>query len=97
MNDISEHVMQSLTYPHEPTACPSPEHVRLLREAAQMLDLEPYRPVSDLPAVRRDLSVAVGAEEDAETLGDRVRESLGDEATLLEAVDRLRQRAPVPA
>ncbi len=39
MNDISEHVMQSLTYPHEPTACPSPEHVRLLREAAQMLEL----------------------------------------------------------
>lgn len=39
MNDISEHVMQSPMYPHEPTTCPNPEHVRLLRETAQMLEL----------------------------------------------------------
>lgn len=65
--------------------------IRLLRSAdprvaAQMLDLAPYRPVSDLPPVRRDLSVAVPAGDDAETIGDRVRDALGRDAELLEAV-----------
>ena len=65
--------------------------IRLLRStdprvAAQMLDLEPYRPVSHLPGVRRDLSVAVAKGDDAETIGDRVRAALGPEADLLEAV-----------
>ena len=65
--------------------------IRLLRSpeprvSAQMLDLGPYRPVSDLPSARRDLSVAVGAGADAETLGDRVREALGPDAELVEEV-----------
>jgi phenylalanyl-tRNA synthetase alpha chain len=65
--------------------------VRLLRStdprvSAQLLDLAPYRPVSDLPPVRRDLSVAVAAGADAETLGDRVRETLGPDADLVEEV-----------
>ena len=58
--------------------------IRLLRSAdprvaAQMLDLEPYRPVSHMPPVRRDLSMVVGddTEASAEILGDRVRGALG--------------------
>ena len=44
--------------------------IRLLRSAdprvaGQMTDLEPYRPVSYLPAVTRDLSVAISVGDDA--------------------------------
>jgi len=58
--------------------------IRLLRAtdsriASQLADLDPYRPVSSRPAVQRDLSLAVSADQDAETLGDRVREALGPE------------------
>ena len=65
--------------------------IRLLRSAdprisTQMLDLSPYRTVSDLPPARRDLSIAVMAGADAETLGDRVRQALGGEADLVEEV-----------
>lgn len=65
--------------------------IRLLRStdpriAAQMLDLDPYRPVSALPAVVRDLSVAVAADDEVEELGDRVRDALGDDAEAVEEV-----------
>jgi phenylalanyl-tRNA synthetase alpha chain len=65
--------------------------IRLLRSAdprvaEQMRDLAPYQPVSAMPAVRRDLSVAVGPEEDDETLGDRVRDALGPDADCIEDV-----------
>ena len=65
--------------------------IRLLRSgdprvAGQMLDLEPYHPVSRQPAVRRDLSVAMPAGEDAETIGDRVRLALGADADAVEDV-----------
>jgi phenylalanyl-tRNA synthetase alpha chain len=65
--------------------------IRLLRSADpriadQMLDLQPYRPVSDLPAARRDLSIAVEPEADTETLGDRVRDVLGPRSELVEEV-----------
>ena len=65
--------------------------IRLLRSAdvrvaGQMNDLKPYRPVSDLPALRRDLSVAISLDADAEQLGDRIRTALGDRADILEAV-----------
>jgi phenylalanyl-tRNA synthetase alpha chain len=65
--------------------------IRLLRSvdprvAGQMTDLEPYRPVSDLPAVTRDLSVAIAVDDAAELLGDRIRTALGDRADILEAV-----------
>lgn len=68
--------------------------IRLLRStdpriAEQLLDLAPYQPVSDMPAVRRDLSVAVDALDDAEDLGDRVRDALGDDADAIEAVEVL--------
>jgi phenylalanyl-tRNA synthetase alpha chain len=68
--------------------------IRLLRSAdprvaSQLQDLAPYRPVSAQPPVRRDMSVAVQAGEDAETLGDRVREALGPDADAVEQVSVL--------
>ncbi|GAA1276515.1 hypothetical protein [Saccharothrix xinjiangensis] len=48
------------------------------RVAAQMLDLAPYRPVSRHPAITRDISVAVAADADAETIGDVARDAVGD-------------------
>lgn len=54
-----------------------------------MLDLEPYRPVSSMPAVRRDLSVALDADARVENLGDQVREALADDADLVESVELL--------
>ncbi len=61
------------------------------RVARQMLDLDPYRAVSDQPAVRRDISAAVDAELSPEEIGDRVREALGYDATHLEAVEVVAQ------
>lgn len=65
--------------------------IRLLRAtdpriAGQMADLAPYRPVSGLPPVARDLSLAVPAGDRAEDLGDRVRAALGADADLIESV-----------
>jgi phenylalanyl-tRNA synthetase alpha chain len=65
--------------------------IRLLRSAdprvaAQMHDLALYRPVSNQPPVRRDLSLAVSPPVDAELLGDRVREALGADAAAVESV-----------
>ena len=59
------------------------------RVASQLRDLEPYRPISPLPPVRRDLSIAVAAGRDVEELGDRVRAALGEEAEAVEAVEIL--------
>lgn len=72
--------------------------IRLLRSsdprlAGQMLDLSAYRPVSSMPAIRRDLSVAVDADDDGEGLGDRVRNALGDDA---DAVEEVTLRAETP-
>ncbi|MFI5711619.1 hypothetical protein [Kribbella sp. NPDC051620] len=68
--------------------------IRLLRStdprvAEQMLDLTPYKPVSAMPAVRRDLSVVVGPDVDIsdEVLGDRVRQALGVDADAAESVE----------
>jgi phenylalanyl-tRNA synthetase alpha chain len=65
--------------------------IRLLRSAdprvaGQMTDLQPYRPVSAMPPVRRDLSVAVAADDTVEDLGDRVRDALGRDADAVEEV-----------
>ena len=65
--------------------------IRLLRSAdpriaGQMLGLDAYRPVSSMPPVTRDLSVAVDADEDEETLGGRVRDALGPAASSVEEV-----------
>lgn len=59
------------------------------RVTAQMRDLEPWRPVSQLPPVQRDLSLVVDATADVETLGDRTRTALADRADDLESVDLL--------
>jgi phenylalanyl-tRNA synthetase alpha chain len=56
------------------------------RVAGQMLDLDPYRPVSSMPAITRDLSMAVADDHDEETLGDRVRDALGADACRVEEV-----------
>jgi phenylalanyl-tRNA synthetase alpha chain len=72
--------------------------IRLLRSAdprvrAQMTDLAPYRPVSAQPAARRDMSIMCRAGSDAEALGDRVRDALGDAADWVEEVT-VRSRTP---
>jgi hypothetical protein len=65
--------------------------IRLLRSAdprvaGQMADLAPWRPVSAMPPVRRDLSVVVAADDTVEDLGDRVRDALGPDADAVEEV-----------
>jgi len=72
--------------------------IRLLRSAdprvaCQMLDLASYQPVSPMPAITRDLSVAVSADVDEETLGDRLRDALGADAACVEEV---RVLSPTP-
>lgn len=65
--------------------------IRLLRSgdprvARQMLDLTGYQRVSVMPAITRDLSVAVSADDDEETLGDRIRDALDAYADRVEEV-----------
>ncbi|HUH07528.1 MAG TPA: hypothetical protein VML96_06935 [Egibacteraceae bacterium] len=67
------------------------DDIRLLRSpdpriAGQMLDLDPYRPVSSMPAAIRDLSVAMESPADAELIGDEIRALLGPQADLVESV-----------
>ena len=67
------------------------DDIRVLRSGdprivRQMLDLEPYRPVSDLPAIERDLSIAVDSTVTAEELGDRVRGVLGARCKSVEEI-----------
>jgi phenylalanyl-tRNA synthetase alpha chain len=68
--------------------------IRLLRAsdpriAGQMLDLSPYRTVSTMPPIRRDLSIVVRRSATAEELGDRVRGALHERAHAIEAVEVL--------
>jgi phenylalanyl-tRNA synthetase alpha chain len=70
--------------------------IRLLRAtnpaiATQMTNLQPYRPVSVMPPIRRDLSLVVDSDDLLEDLGDRVRDALGDDAACVESVDILHQ------
>lgn len=70
------------------------DDIRLLRStdprvAGQMRDLEPYRQVSSMPPIRRDLSIAVTGETSPEILGDRIRHALGHDAPAVESVDVL--------
>jgi phenylalanyl-tRNA synthetase alpha chain len=65
--------------------------IRLLRSthpriAEQMVDLAPFRPVSPMPEISRDLSVSVAADDAVEELGDRVREALGEAADAVQEV-----------
>jgi len=66
--------------------------IRLLRAedpriAEQMLDLTPWRPVSLMPPVRRDLSLALDEPPLPEELGHAVRLALADDAALVECVE----------
>lgn len=63
------------------------------RIAGQMLDLSPYRPVSKHPPISRDLSVAVDAAADEETIGDAVRAALGAHQAAVEEVVVLSETA----
>jgi len=68
------------------------EDIRLLRAtdariASQMLDLAPYRVVSVMPPIRRDLSIVTRCDTTAEELGDRVRAALTDRAETVEAIE----------
>jgi phenylalanyl-tRNA synthetase alpha chain len=70
------------------------DDIRLLRSRnpevqSQLRDLAPYRPVSLMPAIRRDLSLVLRdpADADPEVLGDRARSALGAEADVLAALD----------
>lgn len=63
------------------------------RIASQMLTLEPWQHVSLLPASRRDISVVLAADEDEETLGDRIRIALGEDADVIESVEVLSRTA----
>ncbi|MGH3883183.1 MAG: hypothetical protein ACRDRY_05500 [Pseudonocardiaceae bacterium] len=70
--------------------------IRLLRStdpaiAVQMIDLDHYRPVSTMPPIRRDISVAVDIDNLAEDLGDRVRDALGEDAACVESVEILQE------
>ncbi|MGH3902344.1 MAG: hypothetical protein ACRDTA_29650 [Pseudonocardiaceae bacterium] len=70
--------------------------IRVLRStdpaiAAQMFDLDHYRPVSTMPSIRRDISVVVDADELAEDLGDWVRDALGEDAACAESVEILQE------
>jgi phenylalanyl-tRNA synthetase alpha chain len=65
--------------------------IRLLRSgdprvARQMLGLAAYQAVSPMPAIIRDLSVAVSGDDDEETIGGRVRDALGADAGCVEEV-----------
>lgn len=59
------------------------------RISRQMTNLDRYRAVSTMPAIRRDLSIAVDASDITEDLGDRVRQALGGNAASVEAVEVL--------
>jgi phenylalanyl-tRNA synthetase alpha chain len=77
------------------------DDIRLLRSedprvAAQMQDLSPYRAVSSMPPVRRDLSLAVEEGATPEELGDAVRTALGERAALVESVEVVAE-TPWPA
>lgn len=68
------------------------DDIRLLRAsdpriARQMTDLSPYRPVSRMPPIRRDLSIATDMDDTPEDIGDRVRSALGPRAASLEGVE----------
>ncbi|WP_239014861.1 hypothetical protein [Archangium violaceum] len=70
------------------------DDIRLLRAedpriCSQMLDLEPYREVSSMPAVRRDLSLVLEDDATSEELGDVVRAALGSRAEVVESVEVL--------
>ena len=72
--------------------------IRLLRAtdpriASQMLDLAPYRSVSHMPPVARDLSLMVAADLSMEEVGDKIRVALAERAAAVEVIE-LRSQTP---
>lgn len=72
--------------------------IRLLRSndsrvANQMLDLAPYKSVSNQPYANRDLSLSVDADLHPEELGDMVRSVLGEDIDCLESLEILSETA----
>ncbi|BAZ41153.1 phenylalanyl-tRNA synthetase alpha chain [Calothrix sp. NIES-4101] len=70
------------------------DDIRLLRSthpqiAAQMINLEPLRPVSNKPSICRDLSIVTGVDTEIEDICEEIVKVLGNEVDLLEAVDIL--------
>lgn len=63
------------------------------RIAAQLGDLAPWRPVSMLPPITRDLSVVINSETPEEVIGDAIRTELGSRVDDVESI-RLRARTP---
>lgn len=72
------------------------DDIRLLRSqdprvVAQMNDLLPYKAVSCMPPVTRDLSLVLAEDETCEDLGDKVRQALGLRASIVEHVEIVSQ------
>lgn len=70
--------------------------IRLLRSSdrrvlKQMQDLNPYQAVSNQPAMRRDLSIAVTIDLSPEELGDQVRSVLANQVDSLESLEILNE------
>lgn len=68
--------------------------IRLLRSTderieQQMLDLSPWKAVSQMPSIRRDISIVVPSDMNAEVLGDKVRTALGSQSDDMESVELL--------
>lgn len=59
------------------------------RIAEQMNDLRPWREISLLPPISRDMSIVVDADLDDELLGDRVRAALTDRIDDIESIEVL--------
>ena len=56
------------------------------RIQTQMSDLSRWRPVSTLPPISRDISIVIAADQDDETIGDKIRDSLADRIDDIETV-----------
>ncbi|SDS41450.1 PheS-related mystery ligase SrmL [Microlunatus soli] len=56
------------------------------RIAAQLGDLRPWRPVSMLPPIARDLSVVIDSDTPEETIGDAIRTELGRSVDDIESI-----------
>lgn len=59
----------------------------------QMNDLAPYKPVSSMPPVTRDLSIVLDDHINDDNIGDIVRESLGENADIVEVVKTMSETA----
>ncbi len=72
--------------------------IRLIRSTDpraldQMNDLAPYKPVSSMPPVTRDLSIVLDDHINDDDIGDIVRESLGENANIVEVVKTMSETA----